>query len=89
MLRSLFTLKSGPWGYRAVLEPGWGLCGHLPALMVLPCLSADLISSFLLIFMLFAISLSLLIGVIKVRGWTGGGSKGFAPRASCPSWVGI
>lgn len=33
----------------------------------LPCLAADLLSSFLLIGVLFAISISLLYGVVKVR----------------------
>lgn len=40
----------------------------------LPCLAADLLSSFLLIGVLFAISISLLYGVVKVRlvqGWRG------------------
>lgn len=39
-----------------------------------PCLAADLLSSFLLIGVLFIISLSLLFGVVKVRpaqGWRG------------------
>lgn len=43
------------------------------SLIALPCLSANLISSFLLIAMLFVISLSLLIGVVKVRAWSGEG----------------
>lgn len=43
-----------------------------------PCLSADLISSFLLIAMLFVISVSLLVGVVKVRALLGKGHGGGA-----------
>lgn len=55
------------------LEPRWGSLGHLGALTVFPCFSADLISSFLLIAMLFFISVSLLVGVVKVRALSGRG----------------
>lgn len=48
-----------------------------------PCLSADLISSFLLIAMLFVISVSLLVGVVKVRAPLGEGSQDLE-NPSCP-----
>lgn len=41
--------------------------------MTFSCLSADLVSSFLLIAMLFVISVSLLMGVVKVRALLGEG----------------
>lgn len=53
------------------LEPVWGCRGTPGPLTVLPCLSANLVSSFLLIAMLFVISLGLLIGVVKVRARSG------------------
>ena len=74
--------KCGPWNLHGV--PG-GTSGLLTAF---PCLSANLVSSFLLITMLFVISLSLLIGVVKVRAWWGEGTGvrtwGLAGNPGCP-----
>lgn len=68
--------------------PGVGSWGHFRAPHCSLCLSAELISSFLLITMLFIISLSLLIGVVKVSAWSGRGRGaricGLARRPSCP-----
>lgn len=69
-------------------SPGGGTGAPL-VLTALLCLSADLTSSFLLIIMLFVISLSLLIGVVKVRAWLGEGEGGQdvggrGRRPSCP-----